>query len=423
MRRYMILSFALALGAPALMRAQDADGYTAEDSDYDDYFGASGEEEESSQPKEEGPHSLAEAKRQGKTFTIGGGGRHRRLERDVHVVQKGDTLWSISDRYFGDPWHWPELWSYNPEITNPHWIYPLDQVRLSGETLAQDELQAAAVATQEQAAKAAGSTGFVEPAHGLLSELAPRVTVNPKLMKPDTVFLRDQGYLDDDAIKSAGQIVAGNEEQMFLSDSDEAYVKFKPGQDIRAGQQYTVYRDIKEQERDPGEKGKLVRIMGTVVVRSYDREKGLARTTVTESMEPIERGLYVARMERRFDLVPPTRNEKNVVAHIVASVQPRSLLSFGNVVFLDVGEGHGIVPGNRFFVVRRGDNWMDVLQRDAQEMGNVAPVPAYNKEDLPKEVVAELRVIKVRKTTTVALVTRSDTDIFQGDTAEMRQGF
>ena len=83
----------------------------------------------------------------------------------------------------------------------------------------------------------------------------------------------------------------------------------------------------------------------------------------------------------------------------------------------------GIKPGNRFFVVRRGDNWMDVLQRDAQEMGNVAPVPAYKKEDLPKEVVAELRVIKVRKTTTIALVTRSDTDIFQGDTAEMRQGF
>jgi len=32
-------------------------------------------------------------------------------------------------------------------------------------------------------------------------------------------------------------------------------------------------------------------------------------------------------------------------------------------------------------------------------------------------------VIKVRKNTTIAIVTRSDTDIFLGDTAELRPGF
>jgi hypothetical protein len=42
---------------------------------------------------------------------------------------------------------------------------------------------------------------------------------------------------------------------------------------------------------------------------------------------------------------------------------------------------------------------------------------------LPKEVVAEMRVIKVRKNTTVALITRSDVDIAIGDTVEMRTGF
>jgi hypothetical protein len=56
-------------------------------------------------------------------------------------------------------------------------------------------------------------------------------------------------------------------------------------------------------------------------------------------------------------------------------------------------------------------------------MGNIVPIPRYNKEDLPKEVVAELRVVKVRKRVTIALITRSDTDLFHGDTAEMRVGF
>jgi hypothetical protein len=56
-------------------------------------------------------------------------------------------------------------------------------------------------------------------------------------------------------------------------------------------------------------------------------------------------------------------------------------------------------------------------------MGNIMPIPRYKREDMPKEVVAELRVVKVRKKVTIALITRSDTDVFQGDTVEMRVGY
>ena len=49
---------------------------------------------------------------------------------DTHVVQKGDTLWDLSSRYYRNAWGWPKLWSYNPQITNPHWIYPGDLIRL-----------------------------------------------------------------------------------------------------------------------------------------------------------------------------------------------------------------------------------------------------------------------------------------------------
>ncbi|MGH2901133.1 MAG: LysM peptidoglycan-binding domain-containing protein, partial [Solirubrobacteraceae bacterium] len=49
---------------------------------------------------------------------------------ELHVVRKGDTLWDICFLYFNDPWQWPKVWSYNPQVTNPHWIYPGDLVRL-----------------------------------------------------------------------------------------------------------------------------------------------------------------------------------------------------------------------------------------------------------------------------------------------------
>ena len=49
---------------------------------------------------------------------------------ELHVVRSGDTLWDICFYYFNNPWQWPKVWSYNPQITNPHWIYPGDLVRL-----------------------------------------------------------------------------------------------------------------------------------------------------------------------------------------------------------------------------------------------------------------------------------------------------
>ena len=47
---------------------------------------------------------------------------------NIYVVQPGDTLWSLSAAVLGDPESWPELWSINDYITNPHWIYPGNEV-------------------------------------------------------------------------------------------------------------------------------------------------------------------------------------------------------------------------------------------------------------------------------------------------------
>jgi len=50
------------------------------------------------------------------------GGRTQ-LEEE-HTVVPGDTLWDLCAKYLNNPWYWPRVWSYNPEISNPHWIYP-----------------------------------------------------------------------------------------------------------------------------------------------------------------------------------------------------------------------------------------------------------------------------------------------------------
>ena len=60
----------------------------------------------------------------------GGGVQLNPSHPDTYVVKSGDTLWDISARFLREPWYWPEIWYVNPQVENPHLIYPGDVLTL-----------------------------------------------------------------------------------------------------------------------------------------------------------------------------------------------------------------------------------------------------------------------------------------------------
>lgn len=337
---------------------------------------------------------------EGGSFLLGSS--HSIGNASTHVVQKGDTLWDICDHYFQNPYQWPRVWAFNPQIQNPHWIFPGDQVRLRA-------TQAAAVAAKESKS----------PVRGTILDRHRQVPA-------ETVFLRTQGYISDES-ENWGEITGSPEEKMILTHLDHVYVRIPRSEDVQIGQELTVFRPV----RSVG-KGKVIEIQGTLTVSQWDPNTHIARAKITEALNAIERGARVGPIMRRFEVVSPTPAKGEIKATILASVNPNGFFGQNQVVFVDKGEDAGLQPGNRMFVIRKGDAWHasqttgTVAQRIALEDDSPAATETVPKprdsSKLPDEVLAELRVINVRKTTAMCIVSRSKHEIEIGDKVLTREG-
>ncbi len=272
---------------------------------------------------------------------------------DRHQVGKDETLSIVAERYLGKGDSWPKLWSYNPEITNPHWIYPGYVLRLKAGV---DLNTPAPAASTAQAATGGVRSGLT---------FAARRGANPG---SDTVRIGEEVYLDRDALAQTARIVGSSEDHLMLSPSDEVYLRFKAESPApEEGKPLTVFIRRHKAEVAPnagkmrtyraGDDGEIVRVVGALKVKSYDPERRIARAVVTESFDPIERGFEVTDVPHVLALVPPKKNERDLRAKIVAAGRPLGTLGDGQVVFLDAGAKAGVEVGNRFFVVRQGDPW------------------------------------------------------------------
>ncbi len=242
-----------------------------------------------------------------------------------HLVRKGDTLWGLCDFYFNNPYQWPRVWSYNPQIQNPHWIYPGDVVHLRS----------------SMANGGVGNTAGTMPSGG---GTGTTFFESRRQVPNETIFLRDEGFVEDASDQDWGELTGAPVDKMFLTTPDEVYLHLADAHDVRIGQDLTVFRPLRNVAT-----GKIVQILGTVHVDEWNPKEHVARASLSESLDVIERGARVGPIGRRFEVVPPVRNDRDLTAHIVASVHPNEFWGQNQVVFIDKGDDDGLKPGNRLF--------------------------------------------------------------------------
>src|SRR5688572_8252702 len=141
---------------------------------------------------------------------------------DVYVVQKGDTLWDISARFLKAPWLWPEIWQANPQVENPHLIYPGDRLTL--------------VYRDGRPIVTTGDDGRFGP-RVRREPLGEAITAVP--LSEVQAFLRDMRILDERDVKNMPYVVALEENRLRSASGQLAYVR---GLDVEPGTQVYILR-------------------------------------------------------------------------------------------------------------------------------------------------------------------------------------
>jgi hypothetical protein len=299
-----------------------------------------------------------------------------------HVVRRGDTLWDISWVYFNNPWVWPKVWSYNPAITNPHWIYPGDLVRL----YAQGEAPAVVAPPDE------GTDVDV---------VAPAAHYD--------VALRQLAFVDRDKLTFAGTITGSVEERELLSVGDHVYLSYE-GEPPKVGRRYAIYTESETVKHPKSGKpvGSYVRLLGELTVVSVKKEKR-ARAVIEESVDIIERGARVGPLQRSFrgediELVPNQHDRQGV---IVAMLRSDQLIGNGQIVFVDLGTNQGVKKGNLLHVVRRGDAFEKTMD-PRFSVGQDNP-------DYPSRSIGRIAVVQAGRNVSVGLVMSAEQELGVGD--------
>lgn len=225
----------------------------------------------------------------------------------VYTIKKGDTLWDISAKFLKDPFLWPKLWQRNPYITNPHWIYPGNPVRLSPiEEVKKEEPQRVVeekpkeVKEVKEVKSEVAEVKKVEPP--LAVEKKPEIIAEKKPVEEKRVIheIRSAGFIAGFDYRGIGFVLDSKEGKNLMAEGDVLYLSFKTAEPVSVGNKYTIFR-ASDIIRDPVTDKKIGRkysISGNVEI--IDQFGNFYTARVLEAFDAIYKG----------DMIQPYSKEK-----------------------------------------------------------------------------------------------------------------
>ncbi|KRE94479.1 peptidoglycan-binding protein [Frateuria sp. Soil773] len=355
------------------------------------------------------------------TVAVYAAGAQLRAEHpDTYTVRRGDTLWDISAKFLSKPWLWPEIWQANPQVQNPHLIYPGDVLNLS----------------------------FI---NGPRLKLSPRVhpegdAVAAIPLSELRMFLKDRRVLDSEAVRSAPYVVGFEEARLRGAVGQNIYVRglqgepgqrwaiVRPSHVFRGFEQdspedadseivgHTLDSDVSmvrtpwaEDSRNDGHFGRgddlgvEVSVIGTAETLRGGDPSTLLLLDATQEIRKGDRILPVD--DHPYDPYYYPHAPKSVAknARVIAFADALDAAGSRQVVALSIGAKDGVDNGQTYTVFQPGETISDDVASNSWDRGT------GKKVTLPEEYVGHVMVFRTFDRVSYGLVMDGLKPVHKGD--------
>jgi len=322
---------------------------------------------------------------------------------DSYTVKRGDTLWGIAKVFLRDPWYWPEIWQVNPQVQNPHLIYPGDTLHLvyvngRPRLLLQPGMQRGNGARVEPRVRS-------EPIEGAITTI-PYETVAAFMGKP--------AVLEKEQIRTAPHVLATRDSHVIMSEGNTVYATgFSPP--LEVGASYNVMR-VGDALRDPDDN----RILGySGIYTGSGRVTRLGDPTtliMTESARETYPGdkLFAGDVVVPLDFIP-SPPKAAVHGRIMAVYDGVTVIGQYEVVIINRGSRAGLAPGNVLAVLSASD---PVYDNSAKGFANPTSMVFARKVYLPDERTGTFMVFKTFDQMSYGLIMEAKDIIHVADKVE-----
>ena len=317
-----------------------------------------------------------------------------------YIVKKGDTLWDISGIFLNQPWLWPKLWRLNPDINNPHLIYPGDELRLVFDEKGQPML-----------VRGKPELKWSPRARVQLKDQSAISSLPLDVISP---YIQYGSVLSEDEIEKLPYILGSDEGYKSSIDGFNVYVN----EELELGQGYGIYQK-KDEIYDPETEeflGYNIRVVGTgKVLRTGNLENNVPATLYVDgSKQEIRSGDFIMPVNENqqypsiFNLKPIKQSLRGQILNSANGFREFGKLE---VVMINLGNEHAVEQGDVVSVKRASPGVVEtsegpIYSQDGSRWNRMASVDDsdYN---MPEEVVGEMMIFKVYQKVSLALVLRS----------------
>lgn len=295
----------------------------------------------------------------------------------IYTVKQGDTLWDISQRFIKDPYYWPNLWSNNPAIGNPHLIYPGQKLRIYD-----------------------GRIEIVPIGEGAGDVGAAFVTPEEILLIP--TYGGAQSFISTGDEDSLGVLADTVDNRVMVTAGDIVFLEMKDLASTNVGDIYELFTMGDEVLHPVTKKpvGYQAIQLGTVELTEITPHVAVAK--IATALREIERGSKLRPYRRVPDRIPRLLSDELVEGYILSDDIGKIAMGQWEVILIDIGTESGLQVGHELDLYR--------MRKPTQEADK------QKQLILPDIDLGDAIVLEVRQGFAEALITRTtNLPLYRGD--------